>query len=132
MEKIKKDDHNIKPHPARFPVALPEFFIKFLTDPHDLVVDPFCGSNTTGEAAEGLQRYWAAFELVPEYLEGSRFRFREVLEMQTLWSGVIFEHPDEYIVDSSRELVDATENFAEIAEPNGNHSEDILGQQETI
>ena len=42
----------IKPHPARFPVQLPEFFIKFLTAPGDLVLDPFAGSCTTGEAAE--------------------------------------------------------------------------------
>ena len=35
-------------HPARFPSALPQFFIKFLTDPGDIVVDIFSGSNTTG------------------------------------------------------------------------------------
>lgn len=101
----------IKPHPARFPVALPEFFIKFLTEPHDLVIDPFCGSNTTGEAAENLQRHWFAFELVPEYLEGSRFRFREALDTHTLWSGIVFEHQGEYVIDPQRELVDATENI---------------------
>lgn len=71
-------EHNIKPHPARFPHGLPEFFIKFLTDPGDLVVDPFAGSNITGEVAERLQRHWLAFELVEEYLEGSKFRFPEV------------------------------------------------------
>ena len=45
----------IPPHPARFPRALPEFFIKFLTDPGDTVMDIFAGSNTTGEAAEALR-----------------------------------------------------------------------------
>ncbi len=64
-----------KPHPARFPSALPEFFIKFLTDPGDLVVDPFAGSNTTGAVAEGLDRRWLAFELEPKYVENSRLRF---------------------------------------------------------
>ena len=38
----------IKIHPARFPAALPEFFVKLLTDEADLVYDPFSGSNTTG------------------------------------------------------------------------------------
>ena len=39
-------------HPARFPSALPLFFIKFLTDRDDLVLDIFAGSNTTGSVAE--------------------------------------------------------------------------------
>lgn len=64
-----------KAHPARFPAALPEFFIRFLTEPADLVVDPFAGSNTTGAVAEGLDRRWLAFELEPRYVENSRLRF---------------------------------------------------------
>jgi DNA modification methylase len=67
----------VKPHPARFPVKLPEFFIKFLTDPGDLVVDIFAGSNTTGQAAEELSRRWIAFEMEATYLAGSAFRFFE-------------------------------------------------------
>ena len=65
----------IKPHPARFPQAIPEFFIKFLTEPGDLVLDPFAGSNVTGKAAEDLQRHWISVELDPAYLRASRFRF---------------------------------------------------------
>ncbi|MEW6247107.1 MAG: site-specific DNA-methyltransferase [Nitrospirota bacterium] len=64
-------------HPARFPRGLPEFFIKLCTDPKDLVLDPFAGSNVTGEAAERLGRRWIAIELVRDYLEGSKFRFVE-------------------------------------------------------
>jgi site-specific DNA-methyltransferase (cytosine-N4-specific) len=71
----------IKPHPARFPAALPEFFIRFLTDEGDVVFDPFAGSNVTGEASEQLRRRWIALELNEDYLEGSRFRF-EKLEMR--------------------------------------------------
>lgn len=66
---------NMKPHPARFPSDLPEFFIKFLTDPSDIVLDPFCGSNVTGQAAEALKRRWISFEIVKEYLDGSKYRF---------------------------------------------------------
>ena len=36
----------IKIHPARFPAALPEFFIKLLTAEGDLVLDPFAGSKS--------------------------------------------------------------------------------------
>ncbi|MBS0153385.1 MAG: site-specific DNA-methyltransferase [Nitrospira sp.] len=67
----------IKPHPARFPIQIPSFFIRFLTDPLDLVLDPFAGSNTTGEACERERRKWVAIELNETYLEGSRFRFEK-------------------------------------------------------
>ena len=65
----------VKPHPARFPLRLPQFFIRFLTQPGDLVVDFFAGSNTTGEAAEREGRAWIAFEELAEYLAASAFRF---------------------------------------------------------
>ena len=68
----------LKPHPARFPPQVPAFFIKFLTDKDDLVIDPFAGSNTTGAVAERYHRRWLAFELEPSYLEGSKFRFEEL------------------------------------------------------
>lgn len=62
-------------HPARFPADLPRFFIRFLTEPGDLVVDIFAGSNTTGAAAEELGRRWLAVELEREYAELSAARF---------------------------------------------------------
>jgi len=68
-------EHEIQPHPARFPAALPEFFVKLLTDKGDLVLDPFAGSNTSGAVAEGLGRRWLAFELEQRYVENSRLRF---------------------------------------------------------
>ena len=65
----------IKPHPARFLSGFTEFFIKFLTDEHDIVLDPFAGSNTTGSVAETLQRRWMSFEINENYLIGSKYRF---------------------------------------------------------
>lgn len=67
----------LAPNPARYPHNLPEFFVKFLTDPGDLILDPFAGSNVTGEMCERLERKWVAIELVEEYLKGSMFRFDE-------------------------------------------------------
>ena len=67
----------LKIHPARFPAALPEFFLKLLTDDGDYVLDPFAGSNTTGAVAESLGLRWIAGELVESYLEASRYRFVE-------------------------------------------------------
>jgi len=62
-------------HPARFPARLPRFFIEFLTDAGDTVLDIFAGSNTTGEVAESLGRRWLAFEQSAEYVATSAFRF---------------------------------------------------------
>ncbi len=66
----------LSPHPARMPSGLAEFFIKFLTKPDGLVLDPFAGSNTTGAAAESLGRHWLAIEPNESYLRGSRGRFK--------------------------------------------------------
>lgn len=68
-------ENGIPLHPARMHIGVPSFFIKFLTDADDIVIDPFAGSNTTGAAAETLSRRWLAFEPVPEYVQGSRGRF---------------------------------------------------------
>lgn len=65
----------LKGHPARFPAKLPEFFIKMLTDKDDLVVDIFGGSNTTGQVSEAEDRRWYSFEMSPEYVGASSFRF---------------------------------------------------------
>jgi site-specific DNA-methyltransferase (cytosine-N4-specific) len=68
-------EKGLKPHPARFPVELPEFFIRMLTDSGDLVFDPFAGSCVTGEAAEKAGRKWICCDLVPQYVEGAVGRF---------------------------------------------------------
>ncbi|MEM8535476.1 MAG: site-specific DNA-methyltransferase, partial [Chloroflexota bacterium] len=70
-------ERNITPHPARMPAGLAAFFIQFLTDPYDLVLDPFAGSNTTGFIAEKLNRRWQAIEVKPEYVQQSLIRFED-------------------------------------------------------
>jgi DNA modification methylase len=72
---MKCKEAGIKIHPARFPYALPEFFIKLLTDEGDIVLDPFAGSNTTGAVSEKLGMRWISIELLEEYLLASKFRF---------------------------------------------------------
>jgi len=67
-------------HPARFPEDLPRFFIKFLTEPGDLVVDIFSGSNTTGYVAEELGREWLSIESDRSYAALSAVRFLESVE----------------------------------------------------
>jgi site-specific DNA-methyltransferase (cytosine-N4-specific) len=62
-------------HPARMPEGIVEFFVQFLTDPGDYVLDPFAGSNTTGAVAEALDRKWLGIERDPEYARASQARF---------------------------------------------------------
>lgn len=71
----KCKEFGIKPHPARFPSDLPEYFIRMLTDKGDFVFDPFGGSCVTGEVAEKLGRKWTCCEINADYIEGAKFRF---------------------------------------------------------
>ena len=72
--------HNLQVHPARFVSAVPEFFVKFLTLPNGIVMDPFAGSNVVGSVAERLSRKWISAEIREEYVVGSAFRFEGVGE----------------------------------------------------
>lgn len=66
-------------HPARFPAALAEFFIRLLTRAGDLIFDPFGGSGTTGAVAERLGRFWVTSETVLDYVQGMKLRFPNAL-----------------------------------------------------
>ena len=69
------ESRGLKPHPARFPSDLPEYYIRMLTEPGDLVVDPFAGSCVTGEVCERLGRRWACIEVLREYCDAAIGRF---------------------------------------------------------
>jgi site-specific DNA-methyltransferase (cytosine-N4-specific) len=60
------------------PNPIAEFFLRFLTDEKDLVLDPFAGSNTTGEVCESLSRRWLSIEAEIQYVESSKARFSNV------------------------------------------------------
>lgn len=61
----------VSAHGAIYPTALPDFFIRLLTDPQELVVDPFGGSVKTGLAAERLCRRWVVTEWIAQFLAGA-------------------------------------------------------------
>ena len=71
---------NLPQHPARMPSELAKFFINFLTEENDLIFDPFGGSNTTGAAAESLNRRWLVTELDEDYALGSAGRFGDLIK----------------------------------------------------
>jgi site-specific DNA-methyltransferase (adenine-specific) len=64
-------------HSAVFPVALPEWFIKLLTIPGDIVLDPFNGSGTTCVAANRLERNYLGIDINQDYCEIAIQRIRD-------------------------------------------------------
>lgn len=89
----KCSENDIKPHPARFPADLPEFFIRMLTDKGDLVFDPFGGSCVTGEVSHRLERKWICSELREDYLKGAVFRFEEIEKPKRNLPSYTLSHP---------------------------------------
>jgi hypothetical protein len=77
LRKCREEGH--EPHPARMPLEIASFFIEFLTEPNDLVLDPFAGSNTTGFCAERLSRRWIAIDTNRRYGIQSKVRFKDPL-----------------------------------------------------
>ena len=69
------EERGLKPHPARYPAELPEYFIRMLTERDDLVIDPFAGSCVTGEVCERTERRWACIELLEDYCKAALGRF---------------------------------------------------------
>jgi len=76
-------------HPAIYPVALVEEFLKLLTCPDELVLDPFMGSGSTGVACKNLGRRYIGFEINPEYCEMAHARIASTEVVQSLLEGLL-------------------------------------------
>ena len=70
-------ENDIRQHPARMPMKLVQFFVDFLTEPGDLVMDPFAGSNSTGFVADLRDRRWVGIEADEHYARTSEERFKQ-------------------------------------------------------
>lgn len=66
-------------HPTQKPVYLLERIIEASTNPGAVVLDPFCGSSTTGVAAKMLGRKYIGIDNVEEYIELSVKRLQQEL-----------------------------------------------------
>jgi DNA modification methylase len=89
LYKARARELQLPPHGAPYPLALATFLIRFLSEPDDLVVDPFSGSLTTGLAAENEGRRWLLTECMWEYLRGGGERFNHCSGMT--WSEQFLE-----------------------------------------
>jgi len=64
------------PHSAVFPLELPEFFIKLMTEENDIVLDPFMGSGTTALVCKSLNRRFIGIEKEQEYVDLAKKRLK--------------------------------------------------------
>lgn len=64
-------------HPTQKPLYLLERIILASTKPGDLILDPFCGSSTTGVAAKKLTRRYIGIDNQAEYIELSKRRLEK-------------------------------------------------------
>ena len=63
-------------HPAPFHPDLPEWFIKWLTDEGDVVLDPFMGGGTVAEVCVKMKRNYLGFEINQSYIDMTEERLR--------------------------------------------------------
>ena len=80
---LSTETHN-RGHPAVFPAALPEFFIRLLSKPNNLILDPFGGSGTTAVAAIRLNRHCVLIDNKHEYCLLAKERLMRECNMNEL------------------------------------------------
>ena len=113
-------------HPARFPAQVPEYFIRFLTNPGDLVVDPFAGSCVTGMVAENLERRWVCCELSKEYLIGGMGRFVPTLQPMPKRQGVAYRIAAPCSIPTEASMVQLSEDGGERRPPPSQRSQQVI------
>jgi site-specific DNA-methyltransferase (adenine-specific) len=80
-------------HPTQKPEALLDRIIRASSDPHSLVLDPFCGSGTTGVACARLGRRFVGFELDEEFLRVAAKRLADETDAQERQDRLAFDPP---------------------------------------
>jgi site-specific DNA-methyltransferase (adenine-specific) len=76
----KNEEKTLGKHPTQKPVELLRRIIQASTQEGDLILDPFCGSSTTGVVAVEEKRKYVGIDLEPEYLELSKKRLEKAFE----------------------------------------------------
>ena len=71
-------ENGLRVHGAPMPLALADRWVRFLTTPGQLVVDPFAGQLTTGEAAEINGCRWICTEQIGDHIQAGTARFNRI------------------------------------------------------
>jgi site-specific DNA-methyltransferase (adenine-specific) len=73
----KNGEKEFGKHPTQKPLALLKRIIVASTNENDIVLDPFCGSGTTGVACRNIgNRYFIGIEIDNNYFELSKLRLK--------------------------------------------------------
>lgn len=67
-------------HPTQKPIKLMDRIIKISTNDEDIILDPFCGSSSTGVAAISNNRKYIGIDISEEYLELSKRRLIDAIK----------------------------------------------------
>ena len=74
----RKAEKKFGKHPTQKPIKLLNRIVLAASDPDDLILDPFCGSSTTGVAALTNGRRYIGIDQSEEYLDLSIKRFEDI------------------------------------------------------
>ena len=90
--------HSWHPFPAKFPPQLPEFMIRHLSDPGDLVLDPMVGSGTTLVEVLRLGRRAVGCDIDPLARMIAAAKLSPIDPFTVLWDGkrVLAEAREDY------------------------------------
>lgn len=80
-----KHNHDQQGHPTQKPVRVMERLVEMLTLKDMLILDPFCGSGTTGVACAMLGRDYVMIEQSEQYCEMARKRIDDATRQKTLF-----------------------------------------------
>ena len=93
-------------HPCQFPVGLVSRLVRALSNPGDLVFDPFAGSGTTAVAAISEGRRFVGTEVLPEYARIATDRIVRTLAGKEVWRPAekpIYDHRKSHLSELPRE-----------------------------
>jgi len=83
-EQVKNVSAEKVDHPCQLPLDMVRRICAMISRPGETVLDPYCGSGTTGVAAIALNRDFIGIELSPEYAAIARRRIAPALAQPAL------------------------------------------------
>lgn len=72
-------------HPTQKPIKLMRILVKLVSKENDLILDPFCGSGSTGLACVMENRKFLGFEIDKEYFKIAQSRIKELSLSKSLF-----------------------------------------------
>jgi site-specific DNA-methyltransferase (adenine-specific) len=101
-------------HPTQKPEAFLDRILRASSDPHSLVLDPFCGSGTTGVVSARLGRHFVGIDLIESYLSIAVARLEDELTSDRLELSFNSFTVETIWIESTHRSADTFPTWAEI------------------